>query len=231
MARHLKLYPDLARPRWRTILADLAVLAGVIGALALGRAVYRAILTLDVIATTAISDGQQAGLALSRLTQDIATLPLVGATLQADLSPVQRIPRTLTATGYREAHAIDHLAALSGIVVAVVPLLVLAVTYLPWRVRTVRMLSALDHMLRELDTHAHASAIEALAGRALYTLPYAWLVDYTPDPLGDWRAGHYDNLARATLAREGLDLTRYLNRTAAGAWRHEPPNRLTRADP
>jgi len=229
MARHLKLYPDLARPRWRTILADLAILACVVGAFALGRAVYRAILTLDAIATATITDGQKAGVAFARVQRDIGSLPLVGPTLHDDLSPVRSIPRDLAATGYREAKAIGHLAALGGIVVVAVPLLILAVTYVPQRVRAVRNWSALDHMLREPDMDA--SAIETLAGRALYTLPYAWLAGYTPDPLGDWRAGRYDNLARAALAQEGLNLTRYLNRPTAGAWRHEPPNRLTRADP
>ena len=231
MARHLRLYPDLARPRWRTILADLAILACVVGAFALGRAVYRAILTLDAIATATITDGQKAGVAFTRVQRDIGSLPLVGPTLHDDLSPVRSIPRDLAATGYREAQAIGYLAALGGIVVVAVPLLILAVAYGPQRVRAVRNWSALDHMLREPDTHAHAPAIEALAGHALYTLPYAWLVDYTPDPLGDWHAGHYDNLARATLAWEGLDLTRYLSRTTAGVWRREPPNRLTRPDP
>jgi len=231
MGRHLKLYPDLARPRWRTFLADLAVLMRVVGAVALGRAVSAAILTLDVIATTTITDGQQAGMAFARVQRDIGSLPLVGATLRGDLSPVRSIPRDLTATGYREAHAIGHLAALIGTVVVAVPLLTLAVTYLPWRVRTIRAWSKLDDMLRQPGADAHAPTVRALAGRALYTVPYARLVKYTPDPLGDWRAGHYENLARATLAREGLDLTHYLDRTATRAWRHEPPNRFTRADP
>jgi len=79
MSAHPRPLP--ARPR-RHILADLAALACVMATLALGWATYTAIHAFDVVATTAIADGHQAGVAL----------PLVGPTLQADLGPVQTIP-------------------------------------------------------------------------------------------------------------------------------------------
>jgi len=134
-------FPLRARPLRHT-LVDLAALACALIALALGWAVYTTILALDVVATTAIADGHNAGLALARVSRDLASLPLVGATLQADLSPVQRIPATVTATGYQELQAIGHLAVLGGVVVAALPLLVLACTYLPWRLHAARALSA-----------------------------------------------------------------------------------------
>ncbi len=128
--------PIRPAPRPRHALADLAALVCALAALALGWAVYTAIHALDVVATTAIADGHQAGLALARVSQDLAGLPLVGATLQGDLAPVQSIPATVTATGYQELQAIGHLALLGGLFVAAVPLLILACTYLPWRLHT-----------------------------------------------------------------------------------------------
>ena len=133
--------PVRARPRLHT-LADLAALACTLAALAFGWATYTAIRALDVVATTAIADGHKAGLALAHVSQDLATLPLVGATLQADLTPVQSIPGTVTSTGYQELHAIGHLALLGTLFVVAVPLLILACTYLPWRLRAGRTLSA-----------------------------------------------------------------------------------------
>ncbi len=129
--------PAPTRPRRHT-LADLAALACVLAALAFGWATYAAIHALDVVATTAIADGQSAALALTRIDRDLASLPLVGTALQADLAPVQGIPRTVSATGTQELHAIGHLALLGGLFVAAVPLLVLACTYLPWRLRPPR---------------------------------------------------------------------------------------------
>ncbi len=125
-----------ARPRHA--LADLAALAVALAALAFGWAVYTTILALDVVATVAIANGHKASLALARVSQDLAGVPLVGTTLQADLGPVQTIPAAVTATGYQELQALGRLAVLGGVFVAAVPLLILACTYLPWRLRTVR---------------------------------------------------------------------------------------------
>jgi hypothetical protein len=35
-------------------------------------------------------------------------------------------------------------------------------------------------------------------------LDYATLLEYTPDPLGDWASGRHDRLARAERASVGL---------------------------
>jgi len=46
----------------------------------------------------------------------------------------------VSATGYQELHAIGHLAVLGGLFVVAVPLLILACTYLPWRLRAARVI-------------------------------------------------------------------------------------------
>jgi hypothetical protein len=43
-----------------------------------------------------------------------------------------------------------------------------------------------------------------LALRAVTRLEYSDLLEFTPDPLGDWKAGRHDRLARAELASVGL---------------------------
>ena len=40
--------------------------------------------------------------------------------------------------------------------------------------------------------------------RAVCRLDYSALLEYTPDPLGDWASGRNDRLARAELASVGL---------------------------
>ena len=51
---------------------------------------------------------------------------------------------------------------------------------------------------------APARLDELLALRAVTRLDYATLLEFTPDPLGDWAAGRHDRLARAELASVGL---------------------------
>jgi hypothetical protein len=40
--------------------------------------------------------------------------------------------------------------------------------------------------------------------RAVTRLDYTDLLEFTPDPLGDWANGRHDRLARAELASVGL---------------------------
>ncbi len=68
----------------------------------------------------------------------ISSLPAPGIRATTLRSYIQGIPRTVSATGTQELHAIGHLALLGGLFVAAVPLLVLACTYLPWRLRPPR---------------------------------------------------------------------------------------------
>jgi hypothetical protein len=49
-----------------------------------------------------------------------------------------------------------------------------------------------------------AEVTRLLASRALHRLEYDELLEFTPDPIGDWIAGRHDRLAQAELDRVGL---------------------------
>jgi hypothetical protein len=51
---------------------------------------------------------------------------------------------------------------------------------------------------------ADAGIERTLAMWAISRLDYSALLEYTPDPLGDWASGRHDRLARAELASVGL---------------------------
>jgi hypothetical protein len=97
-------------------------------------------------------------------------------------------------------------------VVAIVLALVLAlvtiapwlVRYLPWRWGRVQRMRAAHRAIRTAPEIADASIERALAMRAVSRLDYATLLEYTPDPLGDWAGGRHERLARAELASVGL---------------------------
>lgn len=97
------------------------------------------------------------------------------------------------------------------IVAAVLALLVVLVTlgpwltrYVPWRRDRLRRTRAGHRAIRSAPHIDQSRINEALALRAVTRLDYATLLDYTPDPLGDWATGRYDRLARAELASVGL---------------------------
>lgn len=209
------MYPDLWGPRIGYVLADLcAVLWAVLWAY-IGSTIYHTIMTLSVIANGVIAAGRTLNDAISQVQRDVAGLPLIGANLRDALNPLHNVPASLITTGQHALVAIHNVALLLGVVVGGVPLLVLLITYIPWRIRKTRGFRNLNRMLRQPGARAIPETLQVLAGRAIYTLPYERLLQFSPDPIGEWRDGRYFNLARATMAEEGLSVQRYMRRNAA----------------
>lgn len=98
------------------------------------------------------------------------------------------------------------------VVVAVVLALILALVtigpwlnrYLPWRWQRLQRMRAAHRAIQLASRVPTPSVTHALALRAVTRLDYQTLLEYTPDPLGDWAAGRHDRLARAELASVGL---------------------------
>jgi hypothetical protein len=97
------------------------------------------------------------------------------------------------------------------VVALVLALLLAAVTmapwltrYLPWRLERLRSVRAAHRVIRTAHDLSDRDVQRALAMRAVVKLDYATLLEYTPDPFGDWTRGRHDRLARAELASVGL---------------------------
>ena len=104
---------------------------------------------------------------------------------------------------------ISALLGLLLVATAVVPWLN---RYLPWRLAKWRRLNAAAtaiHGSRQKSRKlSPAPEMETLlASRALHRLEYDELLEFTPDPFGDWLAGRHERLAEAELDRVGLRAT------------------------
>ena len=162
-----------------------------------------------------------AGQALQAKVGDLQNIVTIAPTIQAGLAravrPLHALPQGIMALGrgtvahrQQELVAIGHLAWLMGVLVAAVPVAWGLWRYLRWRSGATRSFRHLDAILRQPGAAEVAATLQVLAGRALYTLPYDRLMRYTQDPLAAWHTGRYQDLARAAMADEGLDLERYL---------------------
>lgn len=97
------------------------------------------------------------------------------------------------------------IAALLGVLVLGVTLIPWLSRYLPWRARRLSELRTAHRAIRLAPRQVPAAAVERLlASRALHHLTYGQLLEHTPDPIGDFATGRYDRLARAELASVGL---------------------------
>ena len=101
---------------------------------------------------------------------------------------------------------VSALLGLLLVAVAVVPWLN---RYLPWRIAKWRRLNAASRAIRgsrrrRIEPIPEATIESLLASRAIHRLEYDELLEFTPDPFGDWIAGRHGALARAELDRVGL---------------------------
>jgi hypothetical protein len=97
------------------------------------------------------------------------------------------------------------IAALLGILVLGVTLIPWLSRYLPWRAHRLFELRTANRAIRQGAKHVPQAAVERLlASRALHRLTYGELLEHTPDPIGDFATGRYSRLARAELESVGL---------------------------
>lgn len=105
------------------------------------------------------------------------------------------------------------IAALLGLIVVAIAVLPWLNRYVPWRIGRFQRLNAGARVIRSAGaTTADGQVERLLASRALHRLDYAELLEFTPDPFGDWNDDRWDRLAQAELETVGL-------RGSAAAWR------------
>ena len=200
----MKIWSELPLAQGREVVADLATA----GWTALWAWIsWQLYTTLASFAQTArlVHDGgvnlRAAGIDIGANTKG---LPVVGEELSAVVrDSITAAANPLVDFGTELETLILVLAAVIALLVLAVPLIPWLSRYLPWRVSRLRRLRAANRVVRSHRV-PHDVAEKLLAARALYRLDYETLLDYSPDPFGDFSSGRHDRLARAELATVGL---------------------------
>ena len=112
--------------------------------------------------------------------------------------------RPLSDFGTELEQFIVVVATVLALLLALVTLVPWLSRYVPWRWERLRRTRAGHRAIRTAPEATAAQVQETLAMRAVARLDYATLLEFTPDPLGDWARGRHDRLARAELASVGL---------------------------
>jgi len=198
----MKLYPDLPRRRMATVAGDLALLLAVLAFAWLGTTVHDAVEEL-----TAVSEGvQEVGGTVERSFDEagatVGRAPLVGGQLADALREAGRDTGGRAAEAGRDGQrSIEELADLLGWVMFLVPTVLLLARFLPPRIAQVRKLTGARRVLMLPEG---VERRRLLAQRAAFGLPYATLLQYTDDPLGDLQAGRLGPLVAAVREDAGL---------------------------
>ncbi len=201
----IKLWSELPVARLKEQVADLATLLWV---MFWGNIVWQLFQFLAGFAEagrTIRTGGQNMVQSGRDLGDSLAGMPLVGSQLR-DIArdAFAGAGRPLSDFGTELEQFIFVVAILLALVVALVTLVPWVTRYLPWRWERLRRLRAAHRAIRTAPDVGNASIERALAMRAFTRLEYSTLLEYTPDPLGDWVSGRHDRLARAELASVGL---------------------------
>jgi hypothetical protein len=182
----MKLYAAGRSRRTRQQVADALVVGWTALCLWLAGVVHDATLALAAPGRSI----QAAGGGLADRLRDAGTvvgdLPLVGDQARSPFDGAGDAADQMSAAGASQVEAVQHLAFWLGVVVAVVPVLVVLVTYLPRRWRFVRRAAAGQ---RFVDG---AADLELFALRAMANQPMHRLARVSDDPVGAWRSGDAD---------------------------------------
>ncbi|HEV8516003.1 MAG TPA: hypothetical protein VGQ47_00015 [Candidatus Limnocylindrales bacterium] len=143
-----------------------------------------------------------AGVELGRA---LAGVPVVGASLRdASASVFAQAGRPFIDFGTDLEGFILALSAIVAIAFVAIPLIPWLSRYVPWRLDRLGRLRAAHRVIRRAHDLSDPVVERLLASRALHRLSYEALLEYSPDPFGDFAGGRHDRLARAELASVGL---------------------------
>ena len=197
----MKLFADTPGRRTLQVLADLLFVAWLVVWVWIGMAVHDGTMELagparqtDSAATSMAEQLRDAGGRLGEA-------PLVGDELAVPFDKAADASDGIASAGRDTADAVERLALLLGLSVALIPILVVAAIHLPLRWRFIREATA---GARFIDAQED---LDLFALRALAHQPMRVLAKVSDDPAGAWRARDPDvvrRLAALELADVGL---------------------------
>lgn len=201
----IKIWSELPIARTREQIADLATLAWVLFWGSIVWQLFQFLVQFAEAGRIVRSGGEGMVQAGVNLGDSLAGLPLVGSQVRDLASGAFAIGgEPLAAFGTELEEFITIVSVVLALLLALVTLAPWLSRYLPWRWERLRRVRAAHRAIRTAPVLPAAGVEKALAMRAVTRLDYPTLLEFTPDPIGDWVAGRHDRLARAELASVGL---------------------------
>jgi hypothetical protein len=202
----MKIWSELPRARIGEMLADAATLAWVAVWGTVGWRLYEFLADLAGAGRFVAEGGTSLGAAGRQVADAMRGVPLIGeGAADAVGGAFAAAANPLISFGNDLERLLLAIAVLIALLLAAAALIPWLNRYLPWRIGRLRRLRAGERVVRRAPVGVEAGRIEQLlASRAVHRLEYDELLEFSPDPFGDWLSGRYDRLARAELAEVGL---------------------------
>jgi hypothetical protein len=197
----VKIYSDVSTQRFGQFFGDVMLSCWAVVCISLGLLVYRVTNALGAPGRKAAEAGDGLAGGLRELADPAGDVPAVGSRLRAPLDGAAGAADRLAQAGRDQAHAVEQLAVLLGVVTAGLPILFAVLIWLPRRIRFSRRATAAQ---RFVDS---AADLDLFALRAMANQPMHRLARISDDPVAAWRAGDrvvIGRLAELELRASGL---------------------------
>jgi hypothetical protein len=200
----IKIWSELPVSRTREQLADVATLVWVAFWGSLVWQLFQFLIGFAGVGRAVQAGGQNMIEGGRVLGDSLAGLPLVGSQVRDLASGAFAAGgRPISTLGTELEQFITIVSVVLALLLALVTLGPWLIRYIPWRRDRLRRVRSAHRAIRTAPD-SDAGIQTTLAMRAMARLDYATLLDFTPDPIGDWTSGRHDRLARAELASVGL---------------------------
>ena len=199
----MKLYADLPARRTRQILADVLVLLWVVIWVRTGFAVRDPVLGALGPARSLEAAGDSLQGSLADVAARVEGIPLLGEAISTPFDAAAAAGETMRQAGADLVAYVDRTALIAGVTTALLPVVLVVLPWLLFRIAGARRARALTLLLASEDP------LDLLALRALATQPVGTLTRVSPTPAHDWRIGRPDVVARLAaleLRRAGVAL-------------------------
>lgn len=199
----MKLYADLPARRTRQIIADVLVLLWVVIWVRAGFAVRDTVLGALGPARSLEAAGDSLQGSLADVAARVEGIPLLGEAISTPFDAAAAAGETMRQAGADLVAYVDRTALIVGVTTALLPVVLVVLPWLLFRIAFARRARALTLLLASEDP------LDLLALRALATQPVGTLTRVSPTPAHDWRIGRPDVVARLAaleLRRAGVAL-------------------------
>jgi hypothetical protein len=179
----MKLYADLGPRRTGQVAGDLLLVLWVLLWAWAGMAVDDGVSALGGVGAQVEDGGSSLAGHLGDAGEAASEVPLVGEQLRSPFDQAGGAAQAIADAGRTQQEVAQQLGLLLGLAVALVPITLVAVLWLPRRVGFVRRAGAARDYL------ASGGDIDLFALRAITGQPVRRLAAVSDDPLADWRRG------------------------------------------
>jgi hypothetical protein len=194
----MKLYAEVPHFRNRQIRNDLLVALWSFLWIRAGMAIHDLVTKLAGPGDFVERAGRRWSGGVTEVGGRLAEVPLVGDDIQSGFERLAGAGDFLRNAGQAQQNAVHDLALWLGLLLALIPISIVVLLWLPRRLRWMREAAAASHIRVDADD-LHLFALRAIARRSLEELRSA-----TPDPAKAYATGDYEPLAALELQALGL---------------------------